>query len=112
MLTPAVRATAAYAPGLNGATYTQTESTATMRYFSLGMTHTRNPYRCPLEKWVDFRMVNAPPNLFSKVSMDLEVMNPVSFVMASFWAMSILYAPFLANFDNILASLLLEREDV
>ncbi len=44
--------------------------------------------------------------------MDLGVMIPVIFVMASFWAMSISYALFLADFDDILASLLLEREDV
>ena len=34
------------------------------------------------------------------------------FVMASFWATSILYAPFLDDFDYILAFLLLERKDV
>ncbi len=34
------------------------------------------------------------------------------FVMASFWAMSILYAPFLENFDDIFASTLQERKDV
>jgi hypothetical protein len=34
------------------------------------------------------------------------------FVMASFWATSISYTPFLDNVDDILASTLLEREDV
>jgi hypothetical protein len=57
-------------------------------------------------------MVNAPPSLFSRVSMDLGVMIHVIFVMASFWAMSNLYPPFLDSFDSILASTLLEREDV
>jgi hypothetical protein len=70
------------------------------------------PISLPLGKMVDFRMVNAPPSLFSRVLMDLGVMIPVIFVMASFWAMSILYAPFLDNFDDILASTLLEREKV
>jgi hypothetical protein len=32
--------------------------------------------------------------------------------MVSFWATSILYIPSLDNFDDILASTLLEREDV
>ena len=40
------------------------------------------------------------------------VIIPVIFVMASFWATSILYAPFLDDFDDILASTLLERWDV
>jgi hypothetical protein len=66
----------------------------------------------PWQKRVVFRMVNVPPSSFSRVSMDLGVMIPVIFVMASFWAMSISYALFLADFDDILASLLLEREDV
>jgi hypothetical protein len=57
-------------------------------------------------------MVNAPPSSYSRVSMDLGVMIPVIFVMASFWATSISYAPYLDNFDDILASTLLEREDV
>ncbi len=57
-------------------------------------------------------MVKAPPSLFLKVSMDSGVIIPVIFVMASFWATSILYALFLDNFDDILASMLLEREDV
>ena len=57
-------------------------------------------------------MVNAPPSLFSRVLMDLGVMIPVIFVMVSFWATSILYALFLDNFDDTLASTLLEREDV
>jgi hypothetical protein len=46
------------------------------------------------------------------VSMDSGVMMPVIFVMASFWARSILYAPFLENLVNIVPTLLLEREDV
>jgi hypothetical protein len=57
-------------------------------------------------------MVKAPPSSFSRVSMDLGVTIPVVFAMASLWVMSILYAPFLDDFDEILASLLLEREDV
>jgi hypothetical protein len=44
--------------------------------------------------------------------MDLGVIKPVIFVMASFWVMSISYTPFLVDFDDILASSLLEREDV
>jgi hypothetical protein len=39
-------------------------------------------------------------------------MIPVIFVMASFWETSILYAPFLNDFDDIAATTLLEREDV
>jgi hypothetical protein len=111
-LTPAARAAAAYAPGLAGAVYTQTGSSMTMWYFSLGVTHARYLYHCPSAKWVDFRMVNAPLSLFSRVLMDLGVMIPMIFVMASFWAMSILYTLFLDNFDDTLASTLLEREDV
>jgi hypothetical protein len=38
--------------------------------------------------------------------------DPMIFIMASFWATSIFYAPFLSIFDDLLASLLLEREDV
>jgi hypothetical protein len=57
-------------------------------------------------------MVNAPPSSFSRVSVDLGVIIPMIFVMVSFWATSILYAPFLDNFDDILDSTLLEREDV
>ena len=66
------------------------------------------PYCSPLEKWVDFSRVKAPPSSFLRVLMDLGVMIPVIFVMASFWATSILYAPFLDDFDDILASLLME----
>ncbi len=44
--------------------------------------------------------------------MDLGVMMPVIFVMASFWATSILYAPFLDDLVNIFPTSLLEREDV
>jgi hypothetical protein len=54
----------------------------------------------------------APPSSFSRVSMDLGVMIPAIFVMAFFWAMSILYAPFLDDFDGILVSLLMEIQDV
>jgi hypothetical protein len=57
-------------------------------------------------------MVNAPPSLFLRVSMELGVMIPMIFVMTSFWATSILYTPFLDDFDDILASTLLDREDV
>jgi hypothetical protein len=83
-----------------------------IQYFSSGMTHARYLYCCPLAKWVDFSMVEAPPSYFSRVLMDLGVIIPVIFVMASFGATSILYAPFLDDFDDILASTLLEREDV
>ncbi len=57
-------------------------------------------------------MVNAPPSLFLRVLMDLGVMIHAIFVMVSFWATSILYAPFFNNFDDITASMLLDREDV
>jgi hypothetical protein len=76
------------------------------------MTHARYPHCCPLVKWVDFSMVKALPSSFSRVLMDSGVIIPVIFVMASFWVTSILYAPFLDNFDDIIASTLLEREDV
>ncbi len=52
-------------------------------------------------------MMKPPLSLFLKVSMDLGVLHPLSF-----WARSILYAPLLDNFDDILASTLLERVDV
>jgi hypothetical protein len=61
----------------------------------------------PSAKWVDF-MVKVPPSSFSRVLMDLGVIVPVIFVMASFWASSILYAPFLDNFNDILDSLQVE----
>jgi hypothetical protein len=80
----------------------------TMQYFSSGMMHVRYPYHCPLAKWVDFSMVKTPPSSFSKVSMDLGVIIPVIFVMTSFWATSILFTPFLDNFDDNLASSLME----
>jgi hypothetical protein len=66
------------------------------------MTHVRYPYCSPSAKWVDFSMVKAPPSSFLRVLMDLGVMIPEIFVMALFWATSILYAPFLDNFDDIL----------
>jgi hypothetical protein len=84
----------------------------TMQYFSLGMMHARYLYCCPSAKWMHFRMVNAPPSLFSRVSMDSGVMIPVILVMGFFGATSILYALFLDYFDDILASTLLEMEDV
>jgi hypothetical protein len=40
--------------------------------------------------------------------MDLRVIIPVIFVITSFGATSILYAPFLDDFDGIFASLLME----
>jgi hypothetical protein len=44
--------------------------------------------------------------------MDLGVMMPVIFVITSFWATSMSYAPFLDNlFHDITSSKLLERED-
>jgi hypothetical protein len=57
-------------------------------------------------------MVNAPPSLFSRVSMDSGVMVPVIFVMASLWATSILYTLFLDDLVDIASTLLLEMEDV
>jgi hypothetical protein len=42
------------------------------------------------------------------VLIDSGVIIPVIFVMASFWATSISYAPFLDDFDDILASSLME----
>jgi hypothetical protein len=56
--------------------------------------------------------LKAPPISFSRVSMDLGVIIPVILVMASFWAISISYAPFVDDFDDILASTILEKEDV
>jgi hypothetical protein len=53
-------------------------------------------------------MVKAQPSSFPRVLMDLGVIIPVICVMASFWATSILYAPFLDDFDDILASSLME----
>ncbi len=50
--------------------------------------------------------------MFLRVSLDLGVIIPVIFVMAYFWTTNILYAPFLNDFDDNLASMLLEREDV
>ncbi len=97
---------------LTGAAYTHVGSTMMMQYFSSGMMHARYLYRSPSAKWVDFCMVKASASSFSRVSMDLGVIIPVIFVIASFWAMSISYAPFLDNFDDILASLLLEMYDV
>ncbi len=107
-LTPAARAAAAYAPGLPGAAYTHVGSAMTMWYFSSGMTHARYPYHSPSVKWVDFSIVKAPPSSFLRVSMDLGDMIPMIFVMVSFWATSILYTQFLDNFDDIIASLLME----
>ncbi len=83
-----------------------------MRYFALGITVARKSYHCPSLKWVDFRIVNAPPSLFSKLSIDSGVMMPVIFVMVSFWATSMSYAPFFDNFvDIVVPSLLVEIED-
>jgi hypothetical protein len=83
-----------------------------MRYFAYRITVARKPYPCPSLKWVDFRIVNTPPSLFSRVSIDLGVMMPVIFVMVSFWATSMLYAPFFDNFvDIVIPSLLVEIKD-
>ncbi len=108
MLTPTARAAAAYVLGLTGATYTQVGSAMMMRYFSSGMTHARYLYCSPSAKRVDFSMFKAQPSSFLRVSIDLGVIIPVIFVMASFWATSTSYVPFLDYFDDILASLLLE----
>ncbi len=108
MLIPAARAAAVYAPGLTGAAYTYVGSVMMMRYFSSGTTYVRYPYCPPSAKWLDFSMVKAPSSSFLRVLMDLGVMIPVTFVMASFWAMSILNPPFFDDFDDILASLLME----
>ncbi len=44
--------------------------------------------------------------------MDSGVMMPMIFVITSFWATSMLYAPFLDDlFHNITSSMLLEREN-
>jgi hypothetical protein len=108
VLAPAARAAAAYEPGLTGAAYTHVGSAMRMRYFSSGMMHASYLHCSPLAKWVDFSVVKAPPSLFLRVSMDSGVMIPVIFVMASFGAMSISYALFLDDFDDILASFLME----
>ncbi len=87
---------------------THVGSMMSMRYFlSSGMMHARYPYRSLSAKWVDLSMAKAPPSSFSRVLIDSGVIIPMIFVMASFWAMSISYAPFLDNFDDILASLLM-----
>jgi hypothetical protein len=99
---------AAYAPGLTGAAYTYIGLAMTMWYFSSGMMHERYLYCSHLANWLDFSMVKAPPSSFSRVLMDLGVMIPRIFGMASFWATSISYAPYLDNFDDILASLVME----
>ncbi len=57
-----------------------------------------------LVKWVDFRMVNTPPNLILRVLMDLGVITPVIFVIVSFWAMSISYDLFFDNINDISSS--------
>jgi hypothetical protein len=44
--------------------------------------------------------------------MDSGVIMPMIFLMASFWATRILYAPFLDNLVDIVPTSLLEREDV
>jgi hypothetical protein len=54
----------------------------------------------------------APPSSFLSVLMNLGFIILVIIVMAFFWVTSISYAAFLENFDDILASTLLEREDV
>ncbi len=60
----------------------------------------------------DFRIVNAPPSLFLRVSIDSGVMMPVIFVMVSFWVTSMSYAPFFDDFvDIVTLSLLVEMED-
>jgi hypothetical protein len=53
-----------------------------------------------------------PPDFVLKGIDGSGVMMPVIFVMASFWATRISYAPFLDDLVNIILTLLLEREDV
>ena len=43
--------------------------------------------------------------------MDLGMMMPVIFVIASFWATSISYAPFVDDFGDMFPTSLMERED-
>jgi hypothetical protein len=57
-------------------------------------------------------MVNAPPSLFSRLSIDSGMIMPVIFMMLSFWATSMLYAPFLDNVDDIAPSSLADQEGV
>ncbi len=69
----------------------------------------RKPYHCPSLRWVDFRIVNAPPSLFSRVLIDSGVMMPIIIMMMSFWATSMSYAPFFDNFVDIMVPSLLEE---
>ncbi len=68
------------------------------------MTHARYLY-CPPRVGLQY---DEATKSFSMVFMDLGVIIPVILVMASFWATSIFYPPFLDDFDDILASLLME----
>ncbi len=55
--------------------------------------------------------MNALLSSFSRVPIDSSVMMPVIFVMVSFWATSMSYAPFFDDFVDIVAlSLLVEME--
>ncbi len=81
---------------------------ARVLFMSTAPTMGRKPYRCPSLKWVDFSMVNAPPSSFLRVSIDSGVMMPVIFVMVSFWATSMSYAPFFDDFVDIVVPSLLE----
>ena len=103
-------AAAAYAPGFVGATYVQVGSAMMTLYLASGMTMARWPYRCPCSKCVLLRMVNVPPSLFSRSSIDSGVMIPVIFVMASFCDASISSAPFWDNLVDIDPTLLMEKE--
>ncbi len=84
VLTLAAKAAAMYAPGFVGDAYTQAALFITIQYLGSGMMWARKPYLSPLSKWLVFSIVKAPPNLFSRVLMDLGVMMSVILVMTSF----------------------------
>ncbi len=109
--TPATSAAAAYAPRFTGAMYTQAGSAMTTLYLASGMTMAKWPYHCPCSKCVLLRMVNIPPSSFSRLSIDWGVMMPVIFVMASFCEASISYDPLWDDFDDIVPTSLVEKDD-
>jgi hypothetical protein len=98
-LTLATKAAAAYALGFGGDAYTQAALFITIQYLASGMMVSRKPYHSPLLKWLIFSVVEAPPNLFLRVMIDLGVMMPVIFVMMSFCTTSMSYVPF---FDDLM----------
>jgi hypothetical protein len=112
MLTPAAKAAAVYAPGLTGAAYTQTGSAMTIPYFSSVMTHARYPYCCPLAKMGGLQYGEDPTKFILKRVDGFGSYYTLDLCYGIFLGDEYFLRSILDDFDDILPSTLLEREDI